>query len=233
MKLITFKDVCLVRFLIIRLQKQKEELKRQRGRKAARFQEAFNQKSQLKDKDRSEQGYKRVVCPLNNGNEQEMMRAEPVLRSVSVEGDAPESPPAKKQCLRDGPSTKPRFMSRSTSAAAPPRAPRLVQCHDDRLSAMLKSIRKSLEAERLPAGSSEDPDPKLAKGEELKRNQHGEETTPPGLSEKRPRKSSTESQKCEARTRETGRKSIHRPSSDDPQEEAEPTLTRQVLPTGH
>ncbi|KAB5540081.1 hypothetical protein PHYPO_G00097260 [Pangasianodon hypophthalmus] len=324
---------------LLKLQKHKEKQKKLRERKAAKFQEAFNQKSQMKDKDWSRlakgfgppgshaaeskwSGNKSVAYPLNNENKQGMMNAEPVLESVSDEGaqtvdsfcwQTPKSitwsmkkswstsdqlaqseifssweedesqqsqytsrkqdkvaldqkrscdahtsdcPPVKKQCLRDVPSMKPRLtpsvcgekvesecVSQSTSAAAPLRAPGLVQSHMDRLSIMLKNIRKSLDEERLPVSSSEDPDPKLTPVtvDGLKRNDQGKETTlseDQYFSEKCPQKSSIKSQKCEAQTRKTKRKPSPRKqvnslpaSSADPQEKPELSQTRHVLPT--
>lgn len=153
-----------------------------------------------------------------------------------------DSPPMKKQCLRDGPSMKARFTSfvrgdkveserliQSTSAATPPPAPGLVQSQVDRLSMMLKNIRKSLEEEHLTVGSSDDPESKLTpvSGARLKRNEHGKETE---LSDIPPK---SDMQACKTKRKSSPCQQVNTSpaSSADPQEKTEATQPKRVLPT--
>lgn len=159
----------------------------------------------------------------------------------SCDSHVSDSPPAKKQYLRDVPSMKPRFTpsgcgekvdsEHASQSAALLRAPGLVQSHTDPLSVMLKNIRKSVAEERLTVGSSKDPDP----GEGSKQHKDSKETAlsdVPNFSEK----SSIKSQKPEV-CQITRKSSLHQQetslpsSSADPDQKPEPTQTRNVLPT--
>ncbi|KAK2864333.1 hypothetical protein Q7C36_003487 [Tachysurus vachellii] len=148
-----------------------------------------------------------------------------------------DSPSMKKQCTRDVPFMKARFMKMSAcagevgrmnppaSAAAPLTAP-----GRDHLSIWLKNIRKSLNMERPHVGSSKDPDPELRPETTL--------SDIPRFSPKPPQMS-RKSQKCEAQACKTQRTSSLSKQEDilltstgaEPQETAETSQTRNVLPT--
>ncbi|XP_058235597.1 zinc finger protein 106 isoform X2 [Hemibagrus wyckioides] len=144
-----------------------------------------------------------------------------------------DSPPVRKQLLRDVPSTMPRFtpseeaerVSQPPSAAVPLTAP-----EQDHLSTMLKNIRKSLNKERPQVGPSKDPDPELRPETTL--------SDIPRFSSKPPQMS-RKSQRCDAQACKTKRTpSPHKQDDNlltstgaEPQEKPEPSQTRNVLPT--
>ncbi|KAK3516838.1 hypothetical protein QTP70_024897 [Hemibagrus guttatus] len=151
----------------------------------------------------------------------------------SCEANTFDSPPVKKQCLRDVPSTKPRFtpseeaehVSQSASSATAP----LTAPEQDHLSIMLNNIWKSLNKERPPVGPSKDPDPELRPETTL--------SDIPRFSSKPPQMS-RKSQKCDKQACKTKRTSSpHKHDSlltspgAEPQEKPEPSQTRKVLPT--
>ncbi|GAA6105486.1 uncharacterized protein LOC125139072 [Tachysurus ichikawai] len=111
------------------------------------------------------------------------------------------------------------------SAAAPLPAP-----GQDHLSIMLKNIRNSLNTERPHVGSSKDPDPELRPETSL--------SDIPCFSSKPPQMS-RKSQKCEAQACKSQRtSSLSKPedillksTGAEPQETAETSQTRNVLPT--
>lgn len=165
----------------------------------------------------------------------------------SCDSHTSDFPPAKKHCLRDVPSMKPRSAPSVcgekvesecvSQSAAPLRAPGLVQSNTDLLSVTPKNIRKSVDEERVPVGSSKDPDPELrpVTGKGLKQNEHGKERTisdVPHSSEKL----SIKSQKhevCKIKRKSSVHKQVNSllASSPDPHGKPEPTQTRNVLPT--
>ncbi|XP_047657917.1 uncharacterized protein LOC125139072 [Tachysurus fulvidraco] len=153
-----------------------------------------------------------------------------------------ESPSMKKQCTRDLSFMKARFMNARfmkasvcpgevgrvnppASAAAPLPAP-----EPDHLSIMLKNIRNSLSTERPQVSSLKDPDPELRPETTLSDNLRFS-SKPPQMSRK--------SQKCEAQACKSQRtSSLSKPedvlltsTGAGPQETAETSQTRNVLPT--